>query len=282
MQFPIRCVIPALAVALLASCAVTNTDTEHAGDARASVAVLTPAECSAMLTHQVIRPDNPVPCERLRRVSFTHIDFEGASARGNIVVLDATADQVAGIFSELYARRFPLKQALLMEHYQGNDDAAMNDNNTSAFNGRAITGGTEWSKHAWGVAIDINPLQNPYLAFADDGRAKVLPAASAKQFVNRLQMRPGKEPRAGLVEPVVDIFARHGFLIWGGDWNFPIDYQHFEIGSRGFISDLLKQTPAAARDSFNSYAQSYRDCTMRSSETDPAKKRAVCAAQVQK
>jgi len=112
MQFPIRCVIPALAVTLLASCAVTNTDAEHAGDARASVAVLTPAECSAMLTHQVIRPDNPVPCERLRRVSFTHVDFEGASARGNIVVLDATADQVAGIFFRALCQAFPAQAGI--------------------------------------------------------------------------------------------------------------------------------------------------------------------------
>lgn len=195
-------------------------------------------------------------------------------------MLDAVAEQVKELFSTLIKKSFPINKSLLMENYQGDDKAAMDDNNTSAFNGRPITGGTSWSKHAYGVAIDINPLQNPYISFNDNGTAKILPTASTESFINRNNSRPGKEQRLGMAEEVVDIFAQHGFLIWGGDWNSPIDYQHFEIGSRGFINTLIKQPPDTARLTFNRYAQNYRNCVARSNETTMAKKRIECVKKV--
>lgn len=243
---------------------------------------LTPAVCAAMQTNNVITPINPIACERLRRVDFQYINFDGAIAAGHVVVLDAVADQVADIFSELFAQRFPLQKAVAMEAYQGNDEAAMRDNNTSAFNGRPITDGAAWSKHAYGVALDINPLQNPYISLTNEGDAKVLPPASAKSFVNRHDVRPGKVKRAGMVESVVEIFARHGFMTWGGEWDFPIDYQHFEIGSRTFVSDLLNQPPDAARQSFNQYARNYRQCVAQSTEQDAIKRRVACVEKTRK
>ncbi len=278
MHLVVRSILPMLCVLTLASCAHTNVVTEITS----GVVPVTADDCARMQATHVIQAGNPVPCERLRRVNFKHVDFEGGVASGNVVVLDVVAHQTAGIFAALYAQGFPLSKALPMEHYHGDDQAAMRDNNTSAFNGRAITGGSDWSKHAYGVAIDINPVQNPYLAFDDDGRATILPPASAKTFVNRSETRAGKTPRAGMAESVLDIFASHGFMIWGGDWNFPIDYQHFEIGSRAYINALLTTTPEIAQRNFDRYAQSYRDCTLLSGATDPARKRAMCAAQVQK
>lgn len=272
MLFTMRPIIAMIAAMMLLFCP----------GADAGVVSLTAGECANMQADGVITPSNPVACERLRRVNFQHLDFEGSTAVGNVVVLDAVADQVEGIFSELYEQGFPIRKSLVMENYQGNDAAAMADNNTSAFNGRPITGGSSWSKHAYGVAIDVNPLQNPYISLADDGGAKVLPPASAKSFVNRNDVRPGKGKRAGMVENVVEIFSRHGFMTWGGDWDFPIDYQHFEIGSSTFVNDLLNQTSDAARQTFHRYAQSYRDCAAHSSETDPVKKRVACVEQVRK
>lgn len=243
---------------------------------------LTPEVCVAMQTNNVITPINPIACERLRRVDFQYINFEGAIATGHVVVLDAVADQVADIFSELFAQRFPLQKAVAMEVYQGNDEAAMRDNNTSAFNGRPISGGTAWSKHAYGVALDINPRQNPYVSLTNEGDAKILPPASATSFVNRHDVRAGKTKRAGMVESVVEIFARHGFMTWGGEWDFPIDYQHFEIGSRTFVNELLAQTPDAARQIFNQYARSYRQCVAQSIEQDAVKRRVACVEKTRK
>lgn len=243
---------------------------------------LTPEVCVAMQTNNVITPINPIACERLRRVHFQYINFEGAIATGHVVVLDAVADQVADIFSELFAQRFPLQKAVAMEVYQGNDEAAMRDNNTSAFNGRPISGGTAWSKHAYGVALDINPRQNPYVSLTNEGDAKILPPASATSFVNRHDVRAGKTKRAGMVESVVEIFARHGFMTWGGEWDFPIDYQHFEIGSRTFVNELLAQTPDAARQIFNQYARSYRQCVAQSIEQDAVKRRVACVEKTRK
>lgn len=274
MSLSVRSILPQISIVVLASLA--------GADVVAAVFPVTAEDCARMRAAQVMQDDNPVPCERLRRVNFKYVDFEGVRGIGNVVVLDVVADQTAGIFSDLYAQGFALRKTRLIEHYKGDDNASMRDNNTSAFNGRPIAGGSDWSKHAYGVAIDINPVQNPYLAFDDEGHATILPPASAKTFVNRSETRAGKDPRSGMSELVLDIFARHGFMIWGGDWNFPIDYQHFEIGSRTYINDLLQKAPDVARRNFDSYAQSYRDCTFYSRETDPSRKRAMCAAQVQK
>lgn len=156
-----------------------------------------------------------------------------------------------------------------MEVFGGDDIASMTANNTSAFNGRPITGGSSWSRHAYGVAIDINPLQNPYIS-SKHGKQEILPAASTAS--RRAPQRPG------MAEAVRHIFFRHGFLIWGGDWKQPIDYQHFEIGSSKFIARLLSMTPAAAKAAFAGYANHYRTCMLlNNDEPDHAP---VCAAQV--
>lgn len=272
MRFIVHVLFFILSGMTLMSCAGTG----------GSIAPLTREECANMQKNRVITPANPVPCERLRRVNFHYVNFENAIAIGNVVVLDAVADQTKGIFSALFKQRFPIHQAVVMENYQGNDEAAMADNNTSAFNGRSITGGNSWSKHAYGVAIDINPLQNPYIALSNNGSANILPPASAQSFVNRRTIRPDKKARLGMVESVVEIFTRHGFMTWGGEWDFPIDYQHFEIGTQGFVDDLVSQTPDIARQIFNRYMQSYRDCAANSSETDPVKRRVVCVEKVRK
>lgn len=261
-----------LAAMLLIACAAVS----------AAVLPISAEQCVTMQATGVITKANPVTCARLRRVNFQHLDFDGMTAVGNVVVFDAVADQVDSLFDALLAHRFPLQKARLMEHYQGDDQAAMRDNNTSAFNGRAITGGGSWSKHAYGLAIDINPMQNPYMAFDAAGRAQIQPAASAKYFVNRRDVRPGKPVRAGMAESVLDIFAAHGFMVWGGDWDAPIDYQHFEIGSRALLAQLLAQTPDMARQTFNRYAQSYRDCVAQSRVVDARSTRALCVAQAQK
>ncbi|TDR71428.1 M15 family metallopeptidase [Paludibacterium purpuratum] len=247
--------------------------------AQADIVPLSELQCEAMRTAGVISDTAPVGCERLRQVTFRHVDFAGRTRIGDIVVLDAVAPHVQAIFDALYARRFPLAKAQPMELYRGDDQAAMADNNTSAFNARPITGGTRWSLHAYGVAIDLNPWQNPYLSFDDTGTARVQPAAAAQAGINRLDSRPNKPTRAGMAEDVVDLFAEQGFLGWGGYWDSPIDYQHFEPGSRSLVEQMARATPEQASRLFDTYIAGYTACMARAKTGSHAARRASCVAQ---
>ncbi|WP_153100302.1 M15 family metallopeptidase [Paraburkholderia hayleyella] len=259
-------------------------DTNPVIPASAEISALTPGECADLSANHMMSDDAPVKCERLRRVTFPFVDFAGQREAGEVVVLDALAPRVQMIFTTLYERKFPLNKAWPLQRYQGDDDASMADNNTSAFNGRPITGGSAWSMHAYGAAIDINPRQNPYISFAAQGAATVLPASAAMEAVNRLNDRPGKSIRRGMAEEVIDIFANNGFLQWGGYWNFPIDYQHFEIGSRAFTEELARSSPEDAQRLFEQSVSAYVDCMAESAQASSSKTheavRAACVAWV--
>ena len=246
--------------------------------ALADIQPVTPEHCALMTQQGVISDANPVACERLRVVTFRHHDFDGNDQQvGKVVVLDAVAKNVQIIFDTLYERGFVLSGARLMEAYEGSDEASMADNNTSAFNGRNITDGSSWSNHAYGAAIDLNPLQNPFISIGQDGRATIAPAASARLSVNRLDQRPNKAMLAGKAEEVVGVFADNGFINWGGYWNFPIDYQHFELGNKTFIKRLASSSPEDAERIFDRYVKTYRRCVVRNSAKPDAVARKVCA-----
>ncbi len=176
-----------------------------------------------MRATQIWRPDCPVHIDRLARVPIEFIDFEGVVRRdGEIIVFDAVADRVSRIFQQLLEMRFPIHRARSLHHYKGDDDLSMADNNSSCFNFRPIAGSTTVSMHGYGLAIDINPLQNPFLRFNEnEGTARISPPAGW-QFVNRHNQKPG------MVEPLVNLFADNGFNVWGGSWTTPIDYHHFQ------------------------------------------------------
>lgn len=184
----------------------------------------------------------PVPLTRLRMLEFSYWYLEKDNNDwhfhekqkhdGKIVVLDAVVRHVCDIFKELYAIKFPLHKVCPIETYDGDDEASMADNNSSCFNYREIAGGDTSSIHSYGLAIDINPIQNPCVFFLGDeniqgsGNTKILPL-SGRGYMNRTNLRPGMIENAK--ENVVEIFKNHGFPIWGGKWNTPIDWQHFQI-----------------------------------------------------
>ncbi|WP_211463800.1 M15 family metallopeptidase [Collimonas silvisoli] len=239
----------------------------HAG-AQPGISTLDSRQC-AILKQHVLQPGAPVDCPQLQVVRFAYIDFDQVRHDdGEIMVMAAVAPQVKALFDELFKRRFPLAQARLMEHYQGNDDASMADNNTSAFNDRPITGGKLASLHAYGLAIDINPLQNPYVLRDPQGQLAYSPP-TGQAFGERVASRPGSS------EQVVELFAQHGFLIWGGDWKKPIDYQHFQV-SRKLAERLAKLPLTQARQLFESTVAAYRAC--RTGLGRKPKDRVVCAA----
>lgn len=201
---------------------------------------VTTAQFEKMKAAHVVATEPPFSYERLRMLTLSYYDFKGVEhIDGKMVVFDAAADYVLTIFKTLHAKKFPFHKIRLMDHYDGVDERSLDDNNTSCFNSRAIAvpGLKKLSLHAYGLAIDINPVQNPFVLFDEKtGKAEYHPTASV-QFANRKQKRPNRPARPGMVEEVIDVFSENGFNVWGGDWDTPIDYQHFQV-SRS-IAELL-------------------------------------------
>jgi len=166
---------------------------------------------------QTWREGCPVAPDALRLVQVTHATPTGEATTGELVVAAEVAQDVVAVFEQIYAARFPITRMTTIDAYGGNDDDSMAADNTSAFNCRAVTGGGEWSRHAYGVAIDINPLRNPYVA----GDVVLPPAGAA--YLDRSDVRPGMITAGDVV---VDAFISRGFE-WGGDFVALKDYQHF-------------------------------------------------------
>lgn len=225
----------------------------------ANIAEISASECKSMITAGVMSATAPVQCDRLRQVQFDYIDFQGQQHNnGSIIVMDAVAPHIATIFERLYTLKFPINKAQPIRHYQGNDDLSMADNNTSAFNYRPIADKRSLSIHAYGLAIDINPKQNPFIEFGEQGSANFKPEDGAK-YANRMQFRYGKDRRQGFAEDVITTFADNGFLYWGGFWNTPIDYQHFQV-SRNMANLMSAMSADDAAQFFDNYVQWYQTC----------------------
>lgn len=168
------------------------------------------------------RPGCPVPLEQLRLLTVSHWGFDRAVHQGELVVHRDQARAVLRVLRRLFRARFPIERMRLVDEYGGDDERSMAANNTSAFNCRAVPGSGSWSEHAYGRAIDINPLQNPEVL-----GGKVSPAAGA-EYVDRSRTAPGMI-QAGDV--VVRAFASAGWG-WGGYWHSLQDYQHFSSTGR--------------------------------------------------
>ncbi len=166
-------------------------------------------------------PGCPVPLSDLRYLTVTYRGFDGADHAGELVVAASVADAVTDIFRQLYDAGYPIASLRLVDDFAGSDDDSMAADNSSAFNCRPVTGGGGFSEHSYGTAIDLNPVENPYLS-----GSLVLPPAG-RPFADR--------PEApGVIQPgdaVVTAFRSHGWT-WGGTWSGPIDYQHFSVSGR--------------------------------------------------
>lgn len=165
----------------------------------------------------------PVSIENLRSVFVSYINFEGTLKHdGEIVVLDSVAQATVSIFQELLKCNFPVHSIRPIDEFEANDDLSVLKNNTSAYCFRPIEGTDIVSLHSYGVAIDVNPYLNPYISPVRNPGGMV---EIEDYKMDYLQRRP---PKKGMVEPIVDIFKKNGFTIWGGNWHWPIDYHHFQ------------------------------------------------------
>jgi D-alanyl-D-alanine carboxypeptidase len=168
------------------------------------------------------RPGCPVGPSQLRLLRLSYWGFDGKSRVGSLVVRDRVARGVVAVFRRLYRARFPIRRLRKVDAYRGSDDASMAADNTSGFNCRFVSGTTRWSQHAYGEAIDVNPVENPYVY-----RGTSRPPAGAR-YLDRSDVRPGMAVSGGLL---VRAFAAVGWK-WGGVWRGSPDYQHFSTTGR--------------------------------------------------
>jgi hypothetical protein len=166
-------------------------------------------------------PGCPVGFGELRLLRVTHWGFDGEVHRGRLVVNSDSTGPMLRALAEVYRLRFPIRRMRLVDAYGADDHRSMAADNTSAFNCRTVAGTNRWSEHAYGHAIDVNPIENPYVT----GDGYVSPPSGAP-YMDRSQRAKGLIHRRG---PVVAAFAWNGWE-WGGNWSWPKDYQHFSAG----------------------------------------------------
>jgi hypothetical protein len=174
-------------------------------------------ETRALMTGSSWHEGCPVGLGALRLVRLTYVGFDGEPHRGRLVVHRRWAGGIVEVFGRLYAGGFAIRRIRLVDRYGADDRESMRHDNTSAFNCRYVAGTTTWSQHAYGRAIDINPVENPYV----DG-ARVSPARG-RRYLDRSNVRPGMVVERDLVWRA---FRRIGWE-WGGTWTSAQDYQHF-------------------------------------------------------
>lgn len=167
--------------------------------------------------------DCTVPRSELRYLQVAHYNGEGKAVQGEIVCNKAIANDLIQIFKELYQNKYPIERMQLIDDYDADDERSMEANNTSCFNFRFIAGSTKLSNHSRGMAIDINPLYNPFVLRRSDGSLFVQPEKGRK-YANRKEKIPYKIDEKDLC---YRLFIQHGFT-WGGSWTTRKDYQHFE------------------------------------------------------
>lgn len=162
------------------------------------------------------------PREDLRYLHLMYVDIDGNSHEGEMVCNKVIAEKLVDIFKKLYEAGYPIERMTLIDDYDADDNASMSDNNTSCFNFRFVAGTTRLSNHASGLAVDLNPLYNPYIR-EKDGKTLIDPPEGEK-YADRSKDFDYKIDEDDLA---YKLFTEAGFE-WGGAWTTKKDYQHFQ------------------------------------------------------
>ena len=169
--------------------------------------------------------ENPyIKRDDLRHIRALHWDYDNQMHIGEMICNKEIADRVARILRQLFDAKYPIQRMLLPDVYNADDETQMRDNNSSCFCYRAIAGSSKLSKHARGLAVDINTLYNPYYKDRADGTRFIQPATAA-EYCDRTKSFPYKIDKNDLC---FKLFTEAGFE-WGGDWTSCKDFQHFEL-----------------------------------------------------
>ena len=168
------------------------------------------------------RPGCPVALSDLRLLTVSHRGFDGRAHTGRLVVHEDSAQPLLSVLRRLYAAGFPIRRMRLVDDYGASDFRSIEADNTSAFNCRLATGSGRWSEHAYGRAIDVNPIENPYVSGSRTSHA------ASVSYLNRSRIRLGMAYEGGVL---VAAFRAIGWG-WGGNWSGIKDYQHFSASGR--------------------------------------------------
>jgi len=164
----------------------------------------------------------PVPLRDLRLLALSHRRFDGRVRTGRLIVHEDVARDVVGVFRKLYAERVPIRKMVPVDAYGGSDFRSIEADNTSAFNCRYVAGTRRWSEHAYGRAIDVNPIENPYVSAGNTSHRASVP------YLDRSRRRPGMAYEGGVLVRAFDAIGWG----WGGRWASVKDYQHFSASGR--------------------------------------------------
>ena len=182
-----------------------------------------PASLRATMTGLSWHRGCPVGLDELRLLRARHWGFDGRVHTGRLVVNRDVARPVLDVLRRLYAARFPIRRMVPVDVYRASDFRSIEADNTSAFNCRYVDGTTRWSEHSYGRAIDLNPIENPYVTAAG-----TTSHPASRRYLRRAPYRAGMAVEGGVV---VRAFEAAGWG-WGGRWSGDRDYQHFSASGR--------------------------------------------------
>jgi hypothetical protein len=168
------------------------------------------------------RPGCPVHLRDLRLLELSHWRFDGKVRVGRLIVHADVARELVDVFRRLYRARFPIRRMVPVDAYGASDFRSIEADNTSAFNCRYVAGTTRWSEHAYGRAIDVNPIENPYVSGGRTSHPASVP------YLDRSRRRPGMAYEGGTLVRAFDAIGWG----WGGRWTSIKDYQHFSASGR--------------------------------------------------
>ena len=190
----------------------------------ANISEITPDIKERMIKGDSWRKGCPVSLQNLRYLQMTHLNFEGQTSMGEMIVHKDVADEVVFMFEDLYKMNYAINKMHLVSDYDANDWQSIENDNTSAFNCRRATGKKTWSKHSYGKAIDINPIANPYISKTGYISHKASYKYKKREHIDINNLAD----RAMLLknDPATKLFKSYGWK-WGGDWTRVKDYQHF-------------------------------------------------------
>lgn len=176
------------------------------------------------MTGNSFTKNNYIQFSDLRYVRIQHYDYKEKIQSGELVVNAKIAEDTVKVFYELFQKKYPIQRMKLIDDYDADDETSMEANNTSAFNFRNASGSSHLSKHAYGLAIDINPKINPYI------KGSVILPSNGKVYTQRDVSKCKGKYKDNMIhknDTAYKIFTKYGFY-WGGNWNSLKDYQHFE------------------------------------------------------
>ena len=168
------------------------------------------------------RPGCPVHLRNLRLLRLSHWRFDGKTRVGRLIVHADVAREMVDVFRALYRARFPIRRLVPVDAYGASDFRSIEADNTSAFNCRTVEGTSRWSEHAYGRAIDVNPIENPYVSGGRTSHPASVP------YLDRSRRRPGTAHEGGALVRAFDAIGWG----WGGRWTSVKDYQHFSASGR--------------------------------------------------